>query len=115
MVHSVLSDGHDASTGATAVLAECTGANFQKSPLAQVPSSTLQVYPPGQQCYLSLQQTASSYGQHPYSASEIAQQVPFPEHVSSDGQFELANTATKAMANTIAFIFNVQQIPVDLI
>ena len=46
-------------------------------PCVQVPADTSQVYPLGQQCTPSLQQTAFGRGQQPYSPEESLQQV-FP-------------------------------------
>ena len=44
-------------------------------PCVQVPADTSQVYPLGQQCIPSLQQTAFGRGQQPYSPEESLQQV----------------------------------------
>ena len=44
-------------------------------PCVQVPADTSQVYPLGQQCTPSLQQTAFGRGQQPYSPEESLQQV----------------------------------------
>ena len=48
-----------------------------------VPADSSQVYPLGQQCSPSLQQTAPGRGQHPHSRSAVLQHVSLSGHVDS--------------------------------
>ena len=73
-------------------------------PLLQVPAETLQVYPFGQQCTPSLQQTAFGKGQQPHCPEESLQHVLPSGHSDwPSGQMTFSNNFSLVTTDSLGF------------